>query len=146
MTTTATTTSQSARSTSQPGSKVLARREAIWGYLFISPFIIGLFSFVLLPTLATFIMSFTNFKLSGTETQFIGLQNYQNLARDSQIWSSLWITVKFALISLPVGLLVPLLLAVLLNSAYLYGKGIFRTLFYFPYIVPFVAAIFVWSV
>ena len=145
MTTTATTTSQSARSTSQPGSKVLARREAIWGYLFISPFIIGLFSFVLLPTLATFIMSFTNFKLSGTETQFIGLQNYQNLARDSQIWSSLWITVKFALISLPVGLLVPLLLAVLLNSAYLYGKGIFRTLFYFPYIVPFVAAIFVWS-
>jgi multiple sugar transport system permease protein len=55
------------------------------------------------------------------------------------------VTMRFALIALPVGLILPLGLAIMLNSKSLRAKGIFRTLFYFPYIVPFVAAIFVWG-
>jgi len=123
-----------------------ARREALWGYFFILPFILGLLIFTLLPTLATLMMSFSDFNLSGIdETSFVGLLNYKTLFADSQIWHSLGVTLKYALIALPVGLIIPLLLAIVLNSSYLYGKSIFRTLFYFPYIVPFVAAIFVWA-
>jgi ABC-type sugar transport system permease subunit len=136
----------------QPKTKVrsgkprsLARIEAMWGYLFITPFILGFLGFTLIPTVATFVMSFTNFNLSGGTARFIGALNYQNLFRDSQIWSSLLVTLKFAAIALPVGLIMPLMLAVILNSEYLRGKSLFRTLFYFPYIVPFVAAIFVWG-
>lgn len=133
------------RKTRAGRSAVLARREAMWGYLFISPFLIGILVFVLIPTIATFVMSFTNFNLGGGDTKFVGLANYQNLFRDNQVWSSLLVTLRFALIALPVGLVFPLLLAVLLNTEGLRGKGAFRTLFYFPYIVPFVAAIFVWG-
>ena len=135
----------STKKATEQGSKVLSRREAIWGYIFISPFILGFLLFILIPTVASLVMSFTNFKLSGAATEFVGLLNYRNLVEDTQVWTSMWITVKFGLLALPIGLIVPLMLAVLLNSAYLYGKGIFRTLFYFPYIVPFVAAIFVWG-
>jgi ABC-type sugar transport system permease subunit len=126
-------------------SRALARREAMWGYVFISPFVIGLLAFTLIPTIATFVMSFTNFTLGGDATRFVGVQNYQNLARDSQVWAALGVTLKFALIALPVGLIFPLMLAVMLNTDGLKGKNVFRTLFYFPYIVPFVAAIFVWG-
>ncbi|MEM7128276.1 MAG: sugar ABC transporter permease [Chloroflexota bacterium] len=135
-----------ARAVTRQGSNRLVRREAFWGYLFILPFLIGLVGFTLLPTIATFLMSFSDFTLAGIEeTSFVGLVNYQKLFADSQVWHALGVTVKYALIALPVGLILPLMLAVLLNSSYLYGKSIFRTLFYFPYIVPFVAAIFVWG-
>jgi multiple sugar transport system permease protein len=117
----------------------------MWGYLFISPFIVGILGFTLIPTVATLVMSFTNFTLSGAPTSFIGVTNYQRLFRDSQIWSSLLVTVRFAAIALPVGLILPLGLALMLNSKSLRAKSLFRTLFYFPYIVPFVAAIFVWG-
>jgi len=126
-------------------SSVLARREATWGYLFISPFLLGFFAFTFLPTVAALAMSFTNFKLGTDSFQFIGAQNYQQLASDSQIWGSLGVTLKYGLIALPVAILFPLTLALLLNTKQLYGKDLFRTLFYFPYIVPFVAAIFVWG-
>ena len=90
-------------------------------------------------------MSFTNFKLNGGAWQFIGLQNYIQMFNDPQVWSSLLVTVKYGLIALPVAIIFPLGLAVLLNTKNLWGKNIFRTLFYFPYIIPFVAAIFVWA-
>jgi multiple sugar transport system permease protein len=123
----------------------LARREARWGYFFIAPFLIGFFVFTFLPTVAALIMSFTNFKLGGGDFKFVGLQNYIYMLNDPQVWSSLGVTLKYALIALPVAILFPLGLAVLLNTKHLWGKNVFRTLFYFPYIVPFVAAIFVWA-
>ena len=123
----------------------LTRREATWGYIFISPFLIGFFAFTFLPTVAALAMSFTNFKLGGDGFQFVGLQNYLYMFNDPQVWASLGVTVKYGLIALPVAILFPLGLAVLLNAKHLYGKNFFRTLFYFPYIVPFVAAIFVWA-
>jgi multiple sugar transport system permease protein len=123
----------------------LTRREAIWGYVFISPFLFGFFAFTFFPTIAALAMSFTNFKLSGGAFEFIGLQNYITMFNDPQVWDSLGVTVKYGLIALPVAILFPLGLAVLLNTKSLYAKNIFRTLFYFPYIIPFVAAIFVWA-
>lgn len=127
------------------GSGTLARREARWGYFFISPFLIGFFAFTFLPTVAALVMSFTNYTLNGSAFEFIGLQNYSNLFQDPQVWGSLGVTVKYGLIALPVAILFPLGLAVLLNTKSLYGKNLFRTLFYFPYIIPFVAGIFVWA-
>lgn len=58
---------------------------------------------------------------------------------------ALWVTIVFGMYALPVGIFVPLLLALLLNSKYLKAHGFFRTLFYMPYVVPFVAAVFLWG-
>jgi len=124
----------------------LARREALWGWIFISPWILGFLVFTLIPTLATLAFSFTNMTLENAKNaQFIGFQNYQHMFSDQTMWSSLLVTLKFGLISLPVAIFVPLLLALLMNSPRLWGKHFFRTAFYFPYIIPFVAAIFIWS-
>lgn len=137
-------TAQTANKTAKRKSS-LTRHEAMWGYFFISPFLIGFFAFTFLPTVAALIMSFTNFRLGTSSFQFVGVQNYQQLTNDPQIWGSLVVTLKYGLLALPVAILFPLGLALLLNTKQLFGKNIFRTLFYFPYIVPFVAAIFVWA-
>lgn len=59
--------------------------------------------------------------------------------------SSLLITLKFALIALPVGIFLPLGIALLMNNPNLKGQFVFRSLFYMPFIVPFVASVFLWG-
>ncbi len=122
-----------------------AKREALYGYLFISPWIIGFLIFTFIPMIASLAFSVTDLRLDSDVVNFVGLQNYATLFKDRQVWHALMVTVKFGLVALPVGMILPLLLALLMNSAYLYGKAFFRTLFYFPYVIPFVAAIFIWG-
>ena len=124
----------------------LARREALQGLLFISPWIIGFLVFTVIPMIASLVFSFTNLQLVMDEpVQWNNFANYRMMASDPQVGSSLLVVLKFGLISLPVAILLPLAMALLLNSKHLKGKFIFRTLFYMPYIVPFVAAIFIWG-
>lgn len=129
----------------QPAGGSLARREAMWGYFFISPWIIGLLAFTLLPTLATFFFSFTNLRIDTTNVQFVGLQNYQTMFSDAQAWESMKWTLVYLVFALPFALFLPLFLAVLMNHRGLKGQSLFRTGFYFPFIIPFVAAIIIWS-
>lgn len=124
----------------------LARREALWGLAFLAPWIIGFLGFTLIPMVATLGFTVTNVNLGQEEPlRFVGLKNYQDLFRDSQTWASLSVTIKFALLALPIGILVPIALALLLNSKYVKAPGLFRILFYMPYIIPFVAGVFAWG-
>ena len=124
----------------------LARREARQGLLFISPWIVGFLLFILLPMVATFAFTFLNITLRQEEPlRFVGLDNYVTLGRDPQVWSSLFVTFKFAAVWLPVSLIVPFLIALGLNSRYLRGAGVMRTLFFAPYVVPFVAGVLIWN-
>lgn len=132
----------------------LARREFRLGILFLSPWIFGFLAFTLLPMLATLFFSFLNLRITDgilSTPDFAGLENYRQLFKDPQVWSqsttpgSLWITIKFGLIALPIGILLPLGIAVLMNNKNLKGQMFFRSMFYMPYIVPFVAAVFLWG-
>jgi ABC-type sugar transport system permease subunit len=124
----------------------LARRKQLWGWLFISPWLIGLLVFTLLPMFASLIFSFTEFKLSDAQNiRFNGLDNYLQLFQDPNIPIALGATFRFALIALPLSLLLPVGLAALLNSEYLAGKRFFRIAFYAPYMVPVVSAAYIWS-
>ena len=107
------------------------RREAKTGLLFISPWLIGFAIFYFLPMVASFAFSLTEFQLATPEdAQFIGLTNWRRmLLDDPNTWATLAVTFKFALISLPIGMIAAFLLAVLLNSESLLGKPLFRTLF-----------------
>ncbi len=126
--------------------KPLERREALWGFLFISPWLIGFFLFTLLPTLATLGLSFTNFNLSSTAPFAItGLKNYQDMLADPQVWASLQVTFTFAALWLPITLIVPFMVAVILNSPTLRGSSFFRILIFLPYVVPFVAGALIWQ-
>lgn len=132
----------------------MARREMTYGLLFLAPWIFGFIAFTLLPTLATLYFSFLKLNITDgifSKPNFVGLDNYVQLFKDPQVWSTgatpgaLWVTIKFGLFALPVGIFAPLGLAVLMNNKNLKGQWVFRTLFYMPYIVPFVAAVFLWG-
>lgn len=132
----------------------LARREARLGVFFLSPWIFGFLAFTLLPMLATLFFSFLNLSITDgilSRPDFAGLANYRQLFKDPQVWStsttpgSLWVTIKFGLFALPVGIFLPLGIAVLMNNKHLKGQMFFRSMFYMPYIVPFVAAVFLWG-
>lgn len=124
----------------------LARREARWGLIFVSPWIVGFVLFTFLPMIATLVLTFLNFTLAQEEPlAFIGLDNYARLLRDAQAWDSLIVTFRFAIIWLPVSIIVPFAIALLLNSKFLIAPGLFRVLFFMPYVVPFVAGVLIWQ-
>jgi multiple sugar transport system permease protein len=118
-------------------------KEALVGYLFISPWIIGFLVFTLGPLAASFYLSFTDYNLL-QPPKFIGLANYLQMIRDSDFWQSLYVTMYYAIVSVPLDLLVALVLALLLNQNVRY-LGLFRTLFYLPAVLPPVAVSVLWN-
>ena len=124
----------------------LARREMNWGLIFLSPWIAGFLGFTLIPMVASFAFSLTNFNLvQPNATQFIGLGNYLRLFRDPQLANSMLVTLRFAVISVPLSLAFPLVVAVLVNSPRLQAKSVFRTLFYMPTMIPVVAGVMIFQ-
>jgi len=124
----------------------LARREALWGLAFIAPWILGFLLLTLAPMVATLVFTFTNVHLiQDRPLRFVGLDNYAQLLGDARTWDALTATLKFAAISLPVGLILPFAIALLLNSKSLRGSRYFQALFFMPFIIPFVAAVLAWG-
>jgi multiple sugar transport system permease protein len=96
---------------------------------------------------ASLAMSFTDYRLVDEDdagTDFVGLDNWRQLFADPAVAESALVTLRFAVLLIPTMLLVPLALAYLLTARHLWGKPVFRTLFYLPAIVPFVAGTLVW--
>jgi ABC-type sugar transport system permease subunit len=124
----------------------LARMESIWGYLFISPWIVGFILLTAIPMVATLVFTFTNVTLTGDEPlRFVGLENYEKMLGDPRTWDALGVTLRFAAVALPIGLLIPFAIALLLNSNSLRGSRYFQALFFMPFVIPFVAALFAWA-
>jgi len=123
-----------------------ARREALWGLIFLSPWLIGFLLWIFLPMVASLLFSFTNYNLiHPEETQWVGLANYLQFFKDPVVRQSTVISMRFALISLPIAIVHPILIAALLNNKNLRAKRLFITLFYMPYIVPMVSAVYIWQ-
>lgn len=111
-------------------------------YLFIAPWIVGFLAFQLYPILSSFYYSFTDYEIPGAPV-FIGLQNYAAAFQDSIFFKSIEVTLYYTLLSVPIGLLLSLFFALLLNQNVL-GKGIFRTLMYLPSMVSGVSMSLLW--
>src|SRR3954468_10451583 len=80
-----------------------ARREARWGLIFISPWIIGFFAFTLLPMFALLAFTYTTINLHKNEPPSVaGITNYSRLFSDPQAWESLGVTLRFAVLALPI--------------------------------------------
>ncbi|MHB9035436.1 MAG: carbohydrate ABC transporter permease [Armatimonadota bacterium] len=118
------------------------RTDLTNGLLFTSPAILSLLLLTLYPVGASLYYSFCNYP-GLKPPEWIGLANYTQLARDPLILKSLANTAVFAVASVPLGILVAFLLALLLNQR-LRGIALFRTIFYLPSIVPAVASSVLW--
>ena len=128
------------------GPVTLSRREAAWGYAFIAPWIVGFLLFSLLPMVASFVISLTDFDpRHPDDIHFIGASNYARMVSDPLVVQSLAVTVKYAAIMVPATLAVALAIAMLVNSRWLAGRSFFRTLFYMPMQIPLVASTLIWQ-
>lgn len=114
------------------------RREAIAGYLFISPWIIGFVVFTAGAMIYSLVISFTHYNLAANTVTPAGTDNYRELIDDPLVRKSLGNTLFYALMAVPLEVCFALLLAMLLNRV---GRaaGLFRTLYYLPKMTPMVA-------
>jgi multiple sugar transport system permease protein len=114
------------------------RREAIAGYLFISPWIIGFLVFTLGAMLYSLYISFSNYNLATNSASPAGFDNYSELFNDPKVALSLSNTLFYAVMAVPLEIIFALLLALLLNWVGR-GAGAFRTIYYLPKMTPAVA-------
>lgn len=107
------------------------RGEAVAGYVFLSPWLLGLFGITLLPMLYSLYLSFTDYDLL-QDPEWVGLENYVRMFTDDPTyWNSVKATLLFAVTSVPLKLAVALGVALLLNRQRR-GVGLYRALFYVP--------------
>lgn len=123
----------------------MGRQEAIAGYLFFLPCLLGLVFLTYGQMIFSLIISFTDWNVFKAPT-FVGFSNYVELFKsDFYFMKSMKATIYYALGSVVACQLTALLMAMLLNVKYIRGKVFFRTLFYLPSIVPAVASCLLWT-
>jgi multiple sugar transport system permease protein len=116
------------------------------GLILISPWLIGLLLFKLVPILASFVFSFTDFHLlNPDQIEFTGLQNYRILLRDDLAGAALWQTIKLAFVIIPLQTFTSVFVAALLSSQQLLAKNSMRMLFFLPSIIPSFSAALMWD-
>ncbi len=124
------------------GTKMKSRENLI-GYLFASPWLLGFFIFTLYPMCSSLYYSFTNYNTLKTPT-WIGIRNYIVMfTSDPLFWKSIWNTFYYAGLSVPLGIVMGVLIAILLNQK-VKGMRFFRTIFYLPTVVSSVAVSLLW--
>ena len=108
----------------------------------VAPVIIGLIVLNIYPFIDSIIMSL--YKSQGLgPAKFVGLQNYVKMFKDKQIWQSTWNSFYFVILTVPVGVFIALLLAVLLNSK-IKGRDVYRCISFLPMVVAPAAVAMVW--
>jgi multiple sugar transport system permease protein len=124
----------------------LQRNETLAGFMFVSPMLIGVTILVLLPIVATLILSFSdwNFIMGFNGFKWAGLTNFEHLAKDPIFLKSFRNNVIF-LLTVPIYLIISLLLAIVIDK-HVYMKGFFKVAYFMPYISSTVAVAIVWQV
>lgn len=126
------------------GLRSLRRREAVFGYLFAAPWLIGFFALTLGPMVASLVLSFTDYTLVAPPHP-VGLRNYGQLFRgDPLFWTSIGNTIYYTVFTVPLSIVVSLLIALLLNQP-IKGVRVFRTIFYLPAVTSSVAVVLLWG-
>jgi multiple sugar transport system permease protein len=138
-----------ARDVPLPGGRARAglsmrKREAISGWLWASPWLLGFLIFTLGPFVASFYLAFTRYSITNVPV-WVGLDNFVRAlsGKDDLFWSSLSRTLQWAFVMVPISIALSFLAAALLNQK-LKGTVVFRTIFFLPSLTPVVALALVW--
>lgn len=118
------------------------RQEIRAALLFAAPWLIGFCVFLLYPLLASLYYSFCDYSVLRSPV-WIGMANYRGLWHDEVFWKTLQNTGFYAMLALPLGMIVTLTLALMLNAK-VRGMAFYRTLFYVPSLVPAVSLAILW--
>ena len=129
----------------KPKKKVTSRErsEFRWGWAFIIPTMLGLIILNIIPIFQTIYKSFFKTGDFGRGNIFVGLENYQTMFADSQVWQAFINTIKYAIVEVPFSIAISLVLAVLLNRK-MKGRSVYRTIFFLPMVAAPAAVAMVW--
>ncbi|MFI6735022.1 carbohydrate ABC transporter permease [Nonomuraea sp. NPDC050451] len=119
------------------------RREALAGYAFVAPDLLGLLVFVGLPMVLAVGVSLFSVDGFGGYT-YIGLDNFRQMAEDAQLWQSVKVTLTYMVTFVPIGFVVSLGLALLVRDHFP-GVGLVRTMFFLPHVISLVVVGVVWQ-
>lgn len=132
------------------GNKTIRRRmtsreksEFFWGWLFILPTTIGLIVLNIIPIFQTIYQSFFKTGDFGRGNKFVGLTNYIKVFKDAEVWQALWNTIQYAIVEVPISIILSLVIAVLLNRK-MRGRTIYRTIMFLPMVAAPAAIAMVW--
>ena len=115
-----------------------------WGaYLYLMPVVLILVAFHVLPIFYSLAVSFYEWDLIGSP-EFIGTNNYKQLFHDPMFFKSIWNTIKYAVISVPLSIFLSMGIAILLNNP-IKGIGVYRTIYFIPVITSINAVAIVWN-
>ena len=128
----------------KPVKRTRLQKEAMIGWLFLSPWIIGFVLLKALPILAALIFSLTDFKMLTPEaTKFVGLENYQRFLGDNIAGANLFGSLGYFLLTVPLEMVVALVLAAIFTSDRLKNKKTSRTLIFMTSIIPSTSIFFI---
>jgi multiple sugar transport system permease protein len=121
---------------------LIARKEQRAAYLFLSPWLVGLIAFWLLPIIGSLLLSFSKWNIIG-DPEWVGLDNYRDMIGDRTFWVSIRVTLKYLVLSVPLYIVIGLLLSLLLNLK-IRGINVFRTALFLPSVLSGVAVAVLW--
>ncbi len=123
--------------------KNLSDNKTVVISLFLLPALLGTLIFIIIPVLCSFGLSFAKWDLLNPIT-FVGLENYKNLFNDKVFYQTLINTIVFAISTSTFGVIIPLILASVLNSK-IRGSEFFKTAYFLPFITPMIVIGIVWG-
>jgi multiple sugar transport system permease protein len=118
------------------------RKDRMRFFLFISPWLIGLAVFEIIPMLMSFYYSFTDWDVL-SKANYVGMENYTGLFEDPLFYQSLKVTLVYTALTVPMLVFLSLLVAMLLNVDFKY-IGLFRVIYYLPAVLPGVVYSITW--
>lgn len=121
----------------------LTNNQNFAAWIFIAPAILGTFIFILIPVICSFGLSFTSWDMLNP-INFVGFENYKLLLKDGLFYKILLNTIVFALSTSILGVIIPLILAAILNSK-IRGSEFYKTAYFLPFITPMVVVGIVWT-
>ena len=121
----------------------LFNKPNIAGILFILPAIVGTFIFIVIPTIASFALSFADWDLLN-DIKYVGLQNYYEIFTDKVFVKILINTFAYSLSVTACGVIIPLILACILNSK-IWFKDFYKTAYFIPFVTPMIVSAIVWE-
>ena len=125
------------------GKKGKLKDDTAWAWGMLLPNVIGFLMFMLIPMVATFILSFTNYDML-TAPKFVGIQNYINMVKDPIVRQVTFNTIVYTVLTVPIGMCISLFLAVMLDQKIGFRK-FYRAAFFLPSITSMVVVAIVWQ-
>jgi multiple sugar transport system permease protein/sn-glycerol 3-phosphate transport system permease protein len=117
--------------------------QALAGFLFILPAMIGFILFMFIPTIAAFLISLFEWNIV-TPPVFKGLSNYAVLFKDKLFWNAIVVTLQYIIYHIPASLIIAFLMALAMKQR-IKGAGFFRTAFLVPWITTPIIISFIWK-